>query len=86
MLSTNQLELNTGRGEGKYYTGTDESIFSVSAVYKAGVAVEQPHRAADADQLVTELLQRDAEAKHLLAQLRDGHEMILRMWLLTTEP
>jgi hypothetical protein len=52
----------------------------------AGVALEQPDRAADADQLVAELLERDAEAKHLLAQLRDGHEMILRLWLLSAKP
>jgi hypothetical protein len=35
-----------------------------------------------ADELVRQLEQRDASASHLLAQLRDGEETTLRMWLL----
>jgi len=45
-------------------------------------ARQQPTRKAEADALVEQLAGRDREAKHVLIQLRDGHETILRMWLL----
>ena len=52
----------------------------------AEVVLEHADRADDADQLVAQLGASDTSSKHILTQLRDGHETILRMWLLRCEP
>jgi hypothetical protein len=74
------------------YVGTDDVQFTLLLericlrLLAAGVAIDHPDRADDADQLVTQLGRRDAASTHILTQLRDGHETILRMWLLRCEP
>jgi hypothetical protein len=45
-------------------------------------ARRNPARAADAEALVTELQKKDRQASHVLAQLRDGHQATLQMWML----
>ncbi len=48
----------------------------------ADFARRHPTRKAEADALVEQLSAGDRDAKHVLVQLRDGQESILRMWLL----
>jgi len=74
------------------YLGTDDlrRTMLYSRIYlrllAAGVAAQHPDRAAEADQLVAELNQSDAEAKHILTQLREGEEKILQMYLVMNRP
>lgn len=48
----------------------------------AEFAHRHPARKPETDVLVEQLAARDRDAKHVLIQLRDGQEIILRMWLL----
>jgi hypothetical protein len=45
-------------------------------------ARREESRAAEASKLVQNLQQQDRKATHVLIQLRDGHAMLLQMWLL----
>ncbi|MEO8496707.1 MAG: hypothetical protein ABI614_16685, partial [Planctomycetota bacterium] len=45
-------------------------------------AIKHPARKTEAEALVEQLASRDRGAQHVLLQLRDGQESILRMWLL----
>lgn len=49
------------------------------------LARQHPSRKAEADAFVKQLATRDREATHILIQVRDGHELILRMWLLLNQ-
>jgi DNA-binding transcriptional ArsR family regulator len=49
------------------------------------LARQRPGQKTEADVLVERLALRDRDAKHVLIQLRDGHETILRMWLLLNQ-
>jgi len=46
---------------------------------------KRPGRKAEADAVVEQLATRDRDTKHVLLQLRDGQEAILRMWLLLNQ-
>ncbi|MBI2480502.1 MAG: hypothetical protein HYV60_18305 [Planctomycetia bacterium] len=60
----------------------DRAWLRLLAVDLAG---KRPARKTEADSLVEQLALRDRDAKHVLIQLRDGHEAILRMWLLLNQ-
>lgn len=45
-------------------------------------SVKQPSRSTEGNTIVERLASQDRDAKHVLIQLRDGQEAILRMWLL----
>ncbi len=49
------------------------------------LARKRPGRKSEADTLVEQLGVRDRDATHVLIQLRDGHETMLRMWLLLNQ-
>lgn len=46
---------------------------------------KRPGRKTEADAVVEQLATRDRDTKHVLLQLRDGQEAILRMWLLLNQ-